>query len=118
MAHPGARPSEFQFPFERARQLMSAMDRLLGELTAAVQRREQSVGAVLPLWSGWSRQRFEHEATAELDRLRQLRSQLEAQLGELEDAVATAEVRRENSLDAIARWESQMADYRHGQGAR
>lgn len=114
-SHPGSRPGEFEFPFEQARQLIAAIDRLIVELTSAVQRREQSVGAVLPTWEGSSRERFEAEMRGEVDQLRQVRARLGSQLGELEDATATAQVHREDSLEAIARWESRMADYREAQ---
>lgn len=117
VVHPGARPSEFEFPFEQARRLVAATDELVGELTSAIQRRERSIAAVVPRWFGASRERFEAEADAELARLRRLRAQLEGQLGELEEAIATATGRREESLEAIARWESRMADYRQGQRA-
>lgn len=117
VAHPGSRPSEFDFPFAQARRLIGAIDALVSELSTAIQRREQLVGAVLPTWRGSSRERFEAEVGAELDQLRQVRSQLESQLGELEDAVATATIRREASLEAMATWESRMADYLHAQRA-
>lgn len=117
VSHPGQRPEEFDFPFAEARQLIAAIEGLLDEITGVVAARESAASSAFVGFEGQTRAQLEGLLEQTLQSLRRCRGELGGQITELEEAIVAARARREASLQAIAGWESAIAQYREAQRA-
>ena len=117
MAHPGPPPPTFWYPFDEAATAASATEELLSALDAAADAHASAADIARVGFEGVARQRFDRaldEALADLGRIRRL---LAADLGALEDDVASARRRAADADDEQRRWSAAERRWRMGQGA-
>jgi hypothetical protein len=109
--HPGPAPTEFRFPFAEAAAAQAAIDGLVDDIASMLSVHRSAVVSARVDFSGQTRQEFDaafESVTGELD---SAKSSLDADAAALEDAIATARIRRQSSLDAIAEHSRAMSSY-------
>jgi hypothetical protein len=113
--HPGARPTEFEFPFALARVALARMEAVLDDLAACAHRHEDAGAEVCATTEGQSARAFEARLTAMLARLAEDRIRLAEDIETLRSQIARATRLQEARAQAIDTWQRRMTEYREHQ---
>lgn len=109
---PGPAPVPPVFPAAEARALGAAIDRLAGEIRAALATHHELSSNALHGFRGPARERFDAQLRPRLDGLRQHLETLHDQATRLREASAAAEVQVAERRAERRRWEDALASHR------
>jgi chromosome segregation ATPase len=109
--HPGARPSEIEFPFAEAQRVLAAIDAELDDLQGCAAEHEQCAESALADARGLSTRAFWSRLGSRISDLARRRQELAEQRAQLEAAVARARSAQEVRDRQIATWQRQMDEY-------
>lgn len=116
--HPGPEPELYSFPFVRADQAVGALDELADELLRLARDHEDAAATATVGFHGRAADDFTELLDATLEALREDARLLRGQADLLEQEIAVARRRHEDSVDARRDWRLRRDAWATAQQAR